>query len=146
VCRDADDHQPDAEQVLAGRELAKDERAHDGGEHREQGKHEREAGAREPGHGQLIRDVRDDRRAYADPRRRQQQHGMAEGPHGAAQPGRGHHHGGDEHRGRQQIDPAQRRGLDVAGTAGPGPGDLGPGDPVPQDHVAHEQDAVAEGI
>jgi len=57
VHRDADDHQPDAEQVLAGRELAKDDRADDGGEHREQGEHEREAGAGQPGHGQLIRDV-----------------------------------------------------------------------------------------
>jgi hypothetical protein len=156
VHRDADDHQPDAEQVLAGRELAKDERADDGSEHREQGKHEREAGAWERGHGQLIGHVRDDRRAHADPRRRQQQHGMAEGAQGAAQPGRSHHHGGDEHRGGQQIDPAHRRGRGGAGAGGPGPGDPAPGapepggpwpgDPVPQDHVAHEQDAVAEGI
>jgi hypothetical protein len=51
VCRDADDHQPDAEQVLAGRELAKDDRADDRGEHREQREHEREAGAGQPGHG-----------------------------------------------------------------------------------------------
>ena len=144
--RDTDDHQPDAEQVLAGRELAKDERADDGGEHREQSQHEREAGSGEPGHGQLIRDVRDDRRAHADPRRGQQQHGMAEGAQGAAQPGRGHHHGRDEHRGRQQIDPAHRRGPCMADTGGPGCGDPGCGDPVPQDHVAHEQDAVAEGI
>jgi hypothetical protein len=166
VHRDTDDHQRDAKQVLAGRELAKDERADDNGEHREQGQHQREAGAGQPGHGQLIRHVRDDRGAHANPRRRQQQLGTAEGPQGAAQPGRGHHHGGDEHRGRQQIDPAHRRGGGGAGAGGPGPGDPapgdpepgdpepggswpggpGPGDPVPQDHVAHEQDAVAEGI
>jgi hypothetical protein len=35
VHRDADDHQSDAEQVLAGRELSEDDRADDGGEHRE---------------------------------------------------------------------------------------------------------------
>jgi hypothetical protein len=70
VRRDADDHQRDTEQVLAGRELAKDDRADDRGEHREQREHEGEAGAGQPGHGQLIGDVRDDRRAHANPRRR----------------------------------------------------------------------------
>jgi hypothetical protein len=45
VHRDAGDHQPDTQQVLAGRELAKDDRADDGGEHREQGEHEGEARA-----------------------------------------------------------------------------------------------------
>ncbi len=134
VDRDPGDHQGDAGQVLRRGDLAQHDRADDHGEHRQQGEHQRERGPGQPGHGQLVRDVGDDRRAHPDPRGREQQHRMTEGPERAAQPEGGDHHGGDEHRGTQLVD----RGH------GGFPGRPAAGYPVAQDHVPHEQDTVAE--
>ena len=60
VDRDAEHDQGDARHVKDGRDLAQHDRADDGGEHRQQREHERERRARQPGHGQLVGDVRDD--------------------------------------------------------------------------------------
>ena len=61
--RDAEYYQRDAGGVLNGRDLAQHDHADDDGEDRQQRQHEREGGAGQPGHGQLIGDVGDDRGA-----------------------------------------------------------------------------------
>jgi hypothetical protein len=51
---DAEYDKRDARGVLDGRDLTQHDRADDGGEDRQQSQHQRERGAGQPGHGQLI--------------------------------------------------------------------------------------------
>jgi hypothetical protein len=127
--------QGDPRDVGDGGDLTQHDRAGDGGEHRQQRQHERERGARQPGHGQLVGHVGDHRRAHPDARPGQQQHRMAERGQRAAQAPRRRRHRGDRHGRPQAVDPA-------------GPVMVRAGrvrDPVAEHDVQHEQRAVGEG-
>jgi len=132
--RDAEHDQSDAGDVLNGRNLAQDDRADDGGEHRQQRQHERERGPGQPCHRQLICDVRNHRRAHADSGPGQQQDGMPESRQSAAQAPRRRRDRRDAHGRPEPVDTARPRPLGA-----------GHGDPVAEDDVQHEQPAVGEG-
>jgi len=66
VYRDTEDHQRDARQVAGGRDLPEDDQANDGGRGGQQREHQGEGGARQPGHGELVGDVGNDRGGQAD--------------------------------------------------------------------------------
>jgi hypothetical protein len=130
--RDAQHHQADAGRILECGDLAQHDRADDGGEHRQQRQHQGERGARQPGHGQLVAHVGNDRGAYAHPGPGQQQDRAPErGQRAAESPRRGRHRG-DGHGCPQLVDAGE-------------PLAAGVGYPVAQDDVGHEQAAVGEG-
>jgi hypothetical protein len=124
-------HEGDARDVLNGGHLAQDDRAYDGGEHRQQREHERERSPRQPRHRQLIAGVGDHRRAHADSGAGQQQHGIPECGQGVAQPPRRRRHGRDQHGRAEPVD-ASRRAARI-------------GYPVAEHDVQHEQRAVGKG-
>lgn len=137
VYRDAEHDQGDARHVLDGRDLAQHDRADDGGEDRQQGQHQRERRAGQPGHGQLIGHVGDHRGADAYPGPGQQPRRVPEGGQRPAQPPRCRDDRRDDHGPREPVDvrrPAGLRGAPAALVR----------HPVAEHDVEHEQRAVGE--
>jgi hypothetical protein len=128
VKRDPRDDEPHTRRVARGRHLAQ----HDEADHRRGRRQERDeqgvGRSRQPRHGELVADVRNDRRGHADPDPRAQERGVGE-----RRPGhRGqweHHGGGCEHRTGEAVDTG-----DAAAS----------GDTVGGDDVAGEERGVHE--
>jgi len=92
------DDEADAQQVRRGGHLAEHDQADNRGSGGQQGEHEREGGARQPGHGELVGHVGDHRRAHAHPSTPQQPGRVAEGRGRAADSSGGDRYGRDQHR------------------------------------------------
>jgi hypothetical protein len=138
VYRDAEHDQGDARHVRDGRDLAQHDRADDGGEDRQQGQHQRERRAGQPGHGQLIGHIGDHRGAHAHPGPGQQPHRVPERGQRSVQPPRRRDDRRDDHGPREPVDvcrPAFLRGAPAAGVR----------HPMAEQDVEHEQRAVGEG-
>jgi len=67
---EAGDHERDPGKIPLGGDLTEHDQPHDRRDGRQQGQHQRERGAGQPGHRELVGDVGDDRRADPDPRAR----------------------------------------------------------------------------
>jgi len=136
--RDARHYQRDTSGVLDGRDLTQHDRADDGREHRQQGQHQRERRAGQPGHGQLIGHVGDHRGAHPHPGPGQQPDRVPERGQCPAQPPRCRDDRRDDHGPREPVDarrPAGPRGAPAADVS----------HPVAEHDVEHEQGAVGEG-
>ncbi|MGC1289370.1 MAG: hypothetical protein WA895_41155 [Streptosporangiaceae bacterium] len=139
VQRHPGDDEADAEEVRGGRDLAEDDQPDDRCRGREEGEHQGEGGARKPGHGELVGDVGDHRRAHSDADPPCQPDGMGEGRDGAGKTGRGGDDGGNEHGGAELVN-AAHRSWDGPGAVSGDVGDL-----VAEGDVEHEPGAVGEG-
>ncbi len=109
--RNAGDHEPDTEQLARGRPLTQHEDADRRGHCGQQRDHERVGRPRQPGEGELIGDVGDDRRAHADAGAGEQQARMVDGGQRRPESERRRQDGRDEHRGGEAIDSAHARSL-----------------------------------
>jgi hypothetical protein len=140
VQRDARDDQADAGQVTGGRDLAEHDRADDRGEGGQQGEHQRERGAGQPGHGELVGDVGDHGGAHAHADAPGQPGRVSERGEGGAEAGRGGGDRADDHRAGELVDPGQGRAARRLASSG----QPGVRDPVTEHDVEHEAGAVAE--
>lgn len=134
----AGDDQGDAGEVFEGADLSADDEADDGGGGREEGEHEGDGGSGQPGHGELVGDVGDDRGAQPDADTPGDSEGVGERG-GGDDADRGGDDGGDEH-GQSQLIDAAHRGRGMVGAIRGGVGDA-----VAEHDVEHEPDAVGEG-
>ena len=121
----------DAQHVLGTRHLGQHHGTDDRRRGREQRQEEREAGARQPRHRELVADIGDHRRADADAEPGQQQRRVVR--HRLQRLDEADRHDEQERGGHRRPEP-----LDAAGGTAPG-------DPVAEHDVAHEQRTVQEG-